>query len=204
MKKLKPISDKKVQSIADLSDAKVEPATKSSIKELFIIYFVFSLVGHYLEVIWAWVKYISYGSTWFPKVVDFIPLAAPYGLGAVALILIVWPIYKKKKLKLWKVFLLSGLVTAATEFMCALLVVILYGKNYFWDYSDKPLNLFGFTWIGAASIFGIGSVVFIYAIYPKCEDLFRKLTKRQISIAFWILFVSYAINLILFCIREFL
>lgn len=173
-------------------------------QQIFLIFFVFSIFGHYLEVVWSWVGYLTVGSKWYPRVADLIPLAVPYGLGAVALIMFVWPIMKKYNLHIVKVFILSAIVTASVEFMCALFLVILYGKNYFWDYSSKPLNLFGFTWVGAAFLFGIVSVVFLYVIYPYCEYLLNKLSKRQLAIAFWPVFSLYIINLILVFIREFL
>lgn len=176
---------------------------KRSFKELFIIFFVFSLAGHYLEVVWAWIKFFAYGSTWYPRVVDLIPLAAPYGLGAVVLVLVIWPLLKRKRLSPTAVFGLSMLLTGTVEFLCALLLVILYGRNYFWDYSNRMFNLFGFVCLGTCILFGIASVFFLYFVYPRCEKLFEKLTKRQISKLFWTLFILYIINLGLVCIREF-
>lgn len=177
---------------------------KVSIKELFIIFFVFSLVGHYLEVVWAGIKYLISGSTWFPTVVDIIPLAAPYGLGAVALILVVVPILRARKMHIVSVFVISAFVAGIVEFLCAALLVLLYGRNYFWDYSDRFMNLFGFTCLGVCLLFGIVAIVFLYLIYPKLKVFFNYLSQKQISCIFWILFIAYIINLTLVCIREFL
>lgn len=177
---------------------------ESNAKELFIIFFIFSLVGHYLEVFWAGIKYLAFGSTWLPTVVDIIPLAVPYGLGAVAIILIVLPIAHSKKLKITSVFVFSALVSGLVEFLCAAFLVLLYGRNAFWDYSSKPFNVFGFTWIGACLLFGIAAISFIYLIYPKFKKIMTKLSKKQISFIFWLLFVAYLINLSIVIIREFL
>lgn len=182
----------------------LKPSRLRRFQGLFIVFFVFSFVGHYIEVVWAWVKYFTIGSHWFPKIADLIPLAAPYGLGAVALILIIWPIMKKRKLHPVKVFFLSAFVTGAVEFLCAALLVLLYGRNYYWDYSNRAFNLFGFVCLQGVMLFAIASIIFLYFIYPYCEKLFQKFSRRQVSAIFWVLFIAYLINITLVCVREFL
>jgi uncharacterized membrane protein len=158
---------------------------------------VFSIVGHFIEIIWAWMKYFAVGSTWYPRVDDLIPLAAPYGLGTILLIIIVWPIMKSRKIHPFSIFVLSGVLAGIVETISALFVILLYGQNYFWDYSNRFMNFFGLTCLRACFLFSIVSVIFLYFIYPQFEKLFEKFGKRRISIIFWVLFVIYVGNLIL-------
>lgn len=179
------------------------PYSSRSLKELFIVFFVFSFAGHYLEVVWAWVKYFAVGSSWYPKINDLIPLAAPYGLGAVALITIIWPIMRNRKIRPVSVFVLSAIVAGIVEALSGLIVVLLYGKNYFWDYSGRIFNFFGLTCLSACLMFGAASILFLYYIYPHFEKLFENFKKNQISMIFWVLFVAYFVNMSLVIAKDF-
>jgi len=171
--------------------------------DLFIIFFVFSLFGHYIEVIWAIIKRLAFGSTWYPKINDMLPLAAPYGLGAIALILLVWPIFDKYKKRPFTVLAICSIITGLVEFLCAALLVLLYGKNYYWDYSKMPLNLFGFIHLSGCLAFGAISLIFLYFIYPNWKKIYDRLSDKTVSLVFWLLFILYVINMFLVCTREF-
>lgn len=189
------------------SDEPVLRSRKRSVyrkfQELFLVFFVFSLFGHYIEVVWAIIKHIAIGSTWYPKIADIVPLAAPYGLGAVALILLVWPIFDKYKKHPFVVLVISSIVTGAVEFLCAALLVLLYGRNYYWNYSKMPFNLFGYIHLSGCLAFGMVSLAFLYFIYPNWKKVYDKLNDKYISIVFWLLLILYVIDIVLVCIREF-
>lgn len=194
----------------DENNTSAEPVPKSrgpivyrKFQELFLVFFVFSLFGHYIEVAWAVIKHVAFGSTWYPKIADLVPLAAPYGLGAVALILLVWPVFDKYKKHPFKVLIISSIVTGAVEFLCAALLVLLHGRNYYWNYSNMPFNLFGYIHLSGCLAFGIVSLAFLYFIYPNWRKAYDKLTNKSVSFVFWLLFIVYAIDLTLVCIREF-
>lgn len=171
--------------------------------DLFIIFFVFSLFGHYIEVIWAITKHLAFGSNWYPKISDMLPLAAPYGLGAVALVLLVWPAFGKHKKHPFTVLAMCSIITGAVEFLCAALLVLLYGKNYYWDYSKMPLNLFGYIHLSGCLAFGAISLIFLYFIYPNWKKIYDRLSDKTVSLVFWLLFILYVINMFLVCTREF-
>ncbi len=124
-----------------------------------------------------------------------IPQAAPYGLGIVAIILITMPLMKQYKLHPTAVFLLNIGVTTVVEYICALVVVLIYGQNSYWNYSALPLNYHGYISLGSSIVFAVLAMIFIYYIYPFCEKFLRPLKARQIRITFWVLFVIYVVNL---------
>lgn len=186
------------------SDEIIQKVSKTRFfQELFIYFFIFSWAGHYFEAIWAWIMYLTVDSKWYPVVKDIIPLAAPYGLGVVGLILFVLPVVKKYKMHPIFTFFYSGFICSVIEFICAVLIVAIYGRNYFWDYSKLPYNLFGYVCLGNFILFSIGSVIFIYFIYQRCDKFIKSFKDIQISKIFWILFLAFFINQTLIFIREF-
>lgn len=200
----------KMPDLQDKKDANNDSAMSKRCKkrwrlfmDLFIIFFVFSLFGHYIEVIWAITKHLAFGSNWYPKISDMLPLAAPYGLGAVALVLLVWPAFGKHKKHPFTVLAMCSIITGAVEFLCAALLVLLYGKNYYWDYSKMPLNLFGFIHLSGCLAFGAISLIFLYFIYPNWKKIYDRLSDKTVSLVFWLLFILYVINMFLVCTREF-
>jgi hypothetical protein len=97
-------------------------------QELYLYYWVFALAGHYVEIIWARIVHIATGyPLWEPTTSLVIPLAAPYGLGAVGVILFVWPLIKDRKLHFIAVFGINVLITAVVEYFCATMFVIFLG-----------------------------------------------------------------------------
>lgn len=161
-------------------------------KKIFIYYWLFSLVGHYGENVWAFSHHLVTGEPFKAHIVStIIPLASPYGLGAIAVILLVWPLIKTHKINPFITFALNVIIAGIVEYLCAIIAVIFYGHNYFWDYSMKPFNINGFICLESVVVFGIAATIFIYFVYPFIEKIIKRFTKQQLSIIFWILFISY-------------
>lgn len=164
-------------------------------KKIFILYWFFSLLGHYAENFWAFLNHIVTGDPYKEHIVStIIPLASPYGLGFVLIILIVWPLIKSRRINPIAAFVLNSVIAAVTEYFSAAFVVMIYGRNDFWDYSMKPLNINGYICFESIVIFGIAATLFIYFIYPLIEKLIQRFNRRQINIIFWILFISYILD----------
>lgn len=199
------ISKQNISEKSNLSSKDIQKVSRNRLfQELFIYFFIFSWLGHYFEATWAWIMYLAVDSKWYPVVKDIIPLAMPYGLGVVALILFVIPIVKKYKLNPVITFLYSGVVCCILEFICAVIIVSIYGRNYFWDYSTLPFNLFGYVCLGNFLLFSGGSVIFIYYLYSRCEKYIKSFKDVKISKMFWILFIAFFVNQSLIFIREFI
>jgi uncharacterized membrane protein len=162
-------------------------------QEMFVYFWVFSLAGHYLEVIWT--KFpISMG--WKPVMVTITPIAAPYGFGAVAVVLLVWPLIKKRVINPLTTFILCILISGLVEFICAASIVLFVGHNQFWNYSHQPINLLGYTCLESSLVLGAMSTLFLYFIYPFCEKMMRRINNWQLNAIFWILLISYSVDLV--------
>lgn len=181
---------------------KVSPVnnkTSSSVflQKIFIYFWVTSLLGHYLEVVWIYINHITVGATlWKTTIPTITPLAAPYGFGMVAVILLVIPLIERYKLHPLSVFVLNALVTGVIEYLCAFVLVLATGRNRYWDYSNEFLNINGYVCLKSAILFGIGATLFVYYIYPTLEKTVNGLQKKQFNAIFWLLFSSYSIDLL--------
>ena len=112
-------------------------------QELFLYAWVFSLLGTWWELALEHsVRALTTGDPWSSPVGgwSFVQFAEPYGLGAVAVILVVVPL-KERGLSAPLVFLLGAAITAAIEAACAAILVLTVGSNPFWDYSAYPSSL---------------------------------------------------------------
>lgn len=165
-------------------------------QEIFIYFWVFSLAGHYLEIIVAQAYHLLTGNPpWQPIIMTVVPLAAPYGMGVVTIILAVIPLMKRYHLQPISVFALSVVATSLVEYGSALFVVIFDGHNQFWNYSNLPYNINGYVALRSSVAFGVLAVIFIYCVYPYCEKHLRRIKDRHINILFWMLLIAYLVDL---------
>jgi len=102
-------------------------------KNCFLVFWIFSFLGHYLEIIWVWVNHFVFVyPMWIPDTPTVIPLAPPYGIGVVAVILFSLPLAERYKLNPMAIFILNFIITGIVEYLCAsflvfLLVIINFG-----------------------------------------------------------------------------
>lgn len=151
-------------------------------QEILIYYWLFSLAGHYYELLLAEVMHLVTGQPlWKPMMFTVIPLAGPYGLGVIAIIIFVVPLMTRYKLHPITVFTLNAITASVVEYLCALVVVAIYGRNQYWDYSNLPLNFQGYISLGSSLIFAILATFFIYYIYPYCEKFMRRIKNQQMA-----------------------
>ena len=166
-------------------------------RKLFIVFWIFSFLGHYLEIIWSWFNHMVFGSSlWVPTVPTILPLAPPYGLGVVAVIVLTWPFVKRHEFNPFQAFAMNVIISAIVEYLSAMFLVLVDGYNKFWNYSNQPFNLNGYICLENSLLFGVGVTIFLYYIYPLCNKIYNKFKQDQIDVIFWVLFIFYGIDLI--------
>lgn len=192
----------------EVTNKKLPEKGKKSIatflQELFLYFWITSLIGHYLELVLSFLNQLIYGGRlWVPIIQTKIPISAPYGIGMVVVILVTLPLIRKYKLHPIGVFVLNTVVTGTVEYICAAVIVASVGYNRYWGYANQPFNINGYVCLKSAVIFGIGATLFIYLLYPLIEKLVAKLKHWQLNIIFWLLFGDYFIELsVLFAIGR--
>lgn len=165
-------------------------------QRIFLYFFITSVFGHFLEIIIANLVHIFTGiPLWTPIIITVIPMAPPYGIGAIFVILIVVPLIKKYDLSPIGAFVLSCFITGVTEYLSAVTIIMVTGRNAFWDYSSLPFNLNGYIYLEGVLFFGLVATSFVYFAYPWLEKMFNKLKKRRLNTLFWVLFISYVADL---------
>ncbi len=166
-------------------------------QELFLYAWVFSLLGTWWELALEHsVRALTTGDPWSSPVGgwSFVQFAEPYGLGAVAVILVVVPL-KERGLSAPLVFLLGAAITAAIEAACAAILVLTVGSNPFWDYSAYPSSLGGFTSLTSALVFGTFATLYAYLGHPAATRLLDRASERVIMIASWAALLLYLLAL---------
>jgi len=171
-------------------------------QSLFILFWVFSFLGHYLEIVWSFLNHIIFSSPmWIPTTPTFLPLAPPYGLGVVAVAALTEPLIRRYALKPVSVFFLNTAISGVVEYLCAAFLVLFIGYNQFWNYSTQPFNLNGYICLKNTLVFGIVVTLFLYYIYPIYLKFVNRFNQKHLDILFWVLYISYAIDLIYLNLR---
>ena len=166
-------------------------------RDSFLYYWIFSLFGHILELFWGFAGMQLGLKT--PEKFASIPIfaiAAPYGLGAIILILFVYPLVRQRKIGIIGAFFLSVILTTIVEIISALAIVIVLGNNPYWDYSNRPFNLFGFATLGNSLAFGVASIIALYLVFPLISSVRKKFNEKLLNWAFWIIVIGYAATLL--------
>lgn len=170
---------------------------------IFICFYLFSVFGHYLEFLWAPINAKISGKAKFkPLMFTVAPLAMPYGLGAVALI--VFLAEPAAYLPAWQIFILTAILMGATEYLSAVIVKLLYkGKNPYWDYSERHFNIQGQVCLSNVLLFGVSGVIFLQLILPKVEWFFSWLGTKQTEFFGLSLMIIFLLDMIYSSIIHF-
>jgi len=179
---------------------KVTPPTDTvatrQFQELTIYFFGASLVGHFLELVWIAVRHYPITVSFVMQAFSFVPLplAEPYGFGVVALLLFVVPFLKKYKPHPVVIFMISTFLMGLVEYICAAVLVVAFGHNYFWDYSNMAFNIQGYVCLETSVLFGIVATLFLYVVYPWAKRYLNKVSFRKLQLITIILVTLYALH----------
>jgi uncharacterized membrane protein len=186
------LKHKSFPSLAQPPEYKINLKSFAFWRDSFLIYWFYAFLGHLMEYVWLFALWLLGAPPDWQKIPFFV-VAAPYGFGVLAILWFIYPQVVKHKLKVFDSFLLSVIVTSIIEFLSALIIVIILGHNPYWDYSDQPLNLFGFICLRNCIAFGVVSVLFIYLLFPYTKLAMQKLGRVRLNYIFWGLFITYSL-----------
>jgi uncharacterized membrane protein len=169
----------------------------STARDLFLYFWIFGVFGHFLELGWTFFQEQLFNEPHFPAtVITFTPLAPPYGLAAAAVVLGLRILgIHRHKLRLLPEFVLQVIIGALVESISALVIILVWGSNPFWDYSNSPYNFYGLICLKNSLLFGALLLVFSRFVYPAAE---KKLSEKSDKIKndwFLLLSISYVLDL---------
>lgn len=153
----------------------------------FLIFFLSSFIGYFLEVFWVFLgskKLVNRGFLCGP----IIPI---YGVGAVLILFCLFRYYNDPIV----VFVFGVIITSALEYFVSFLMEKLF-HNKWWDYSDMPYNLNGRICLRNSFAFGVLALVIIYLVAPLFVMLFDLFSFKTWSIIALILFILVVLDTI--------
>ena len=178
---------------------------------LLIYFFVFSVVGHWMEM---FVQILVINGL-FPGTVagadsltwrDNLNPFFIYGIAFAICGLVLFPIYvklKEKIAKTWLAYLISFFVNMAFCVLAELVLGFLFNADYSaWDYRDQFLNFEGQVCLLYSLAFGLLSSIITWQVYPYFErqfsyvgkDIFRLIFVAS-AVIFALLYVTYNVDL---------
>ena len=161
-----------------------------------VIYFTFYSVFGWCYEVFLEVFVYHWGFT--NRGVLFGPYTPVYGFGALAFLLLVYPLIREKALKdrlkmIPVVFLLCMLIATAIELGTSYLLEYTIGSWPWQTYADYAINFQARIALSPSIRFGIGGVLFLYILQPFFEAICRKLGEKRVrvlAICFVIMFAA--------------
>ena len=210
----KPFSNETREEELERDKNLFKPKTWPFWRNLLIYFCVFSVVGHWLEA--AYCTLIRFGilpgiydptsQIWSDWLYPFVV----YGVGAVACVLLLYPVkslllakLKKPLLSLIASFIVNASVCTLIELVMGLMLnqPLADGSLPLWDYRNMFCNFMGQICLQNALAFGIISTLMVWVIYPALEKLIARLSKDAANILFAGVIVGFLILFLLYCIN---
>jgi uncharacterized membrane protein len=178
------------------------------LRDLVMYFMVFSVVGHWMERFYAVVMRDT-GGPYDPSAPMWQSYLAPfsiYGIGAVACIVLLFPLKQILTRKFKNIFLVLLVVYVANTLVCTGLELAVGvtlnhpgpdGKLIYWDYHDRPFNFMGQICLQNALAFGAVATVMVWVIFPAAESFILTLSDDQANVSFvaiaivWLLLAAF-------------
>lgn len=155
-----------------------------SLYDIMFWFYIYSFIGWVFESTYVSIKHKKFVNRGFISG----PLCTVYGCGSVFVILMLWN-YKDNLVWL---FLGGMIVTTMIEFFTSILMELFF-KTKWWDYSDKKFNLQGRICLESSIAWGAFSVILLKVLHPLATGIVAQIPiKKGITIltVITILFVT--------------
>lgn len=167
----------------------MEKKDKLTVHQIIWYFIIFSILGLAIENVYC---YVTTGVWESRKGLMYGPFCPVYGVGATALILLLYK-FKSQKVKL---FVYGGFLGSALEYIMSYVLEAFYGTR-FWDYSYYTFHLNGRICIVYTLFWGILSLFLICLIKPNIDKVMNKLNFKYTKILDTIVVILLVIDI--FC-----
>ena len=161
--------------------------------ELFLIFVLFSFLGWFIEVLYAYYKHRKFVNRGF-LAGPFCPI---YGIGVVILYISIHNIldqYVFHRLALLiSTFFLSAFLTTLIEWVVGALLYYFF-KTRWWDYSDQKLNVQGYICFKFSIYWGIIGTFVIYSLLPISLLLIRSIPNSMVEWLIIIFLIAFVVD----------
>lgn len=185
------------------------PSTWTFWRNLALYFCAFSLIGHWLEIIYC--TFMRLFGIYDPESLvwddPFYPFLI-YGIGVVVCAALLVPL-KERLIRQRKTLVGAGFqFFIITVFVCMLMELIMglllnqpnhLGEYPLWDNSQLPLNIFNQAWLVNDLVLGAVAMFYTWLVYPLCEKYLAKVPSRIVNLGAFVLVASF----IILCIVKF-
>ncbi len=171
----------------------------------FAVYFMlYSVIGWCYEVFLEVVVY-RWGFT--NRGVLFGPYTPVYGVGALAFLLLVYPIIRKRKAKeklmfIPLVFLLCMLIATSIELAASYILEAVTGSWPWQTYADYKVNFQARIALSPSIRFGLGGILFLYVLQPLFEKMCGALGSKKVRLLALLFIIVFAADALLTVILK--
>ena len=165
----------------------------------YVVYFTFySVIGWCYEV---FLEVVVYRWGFSNRGVLFGPYTPVYGVGALAFLLLVYPVIRNKKggkklAFIPVVFLLCMLIATAIELGTSYALEALIGSWPWQTYADYAINFQARIALSPSIRFGLGGVLFLYVLQPLFEKICEKLGPKRVKTLAIVFLVMFAVDIV--------
>ena len=158
-----------------------------SLALLFMKFIIFSVIGYVVEMIYCMIidkKITNRGFLCGPV----IPI---YGIGCVALSLVLKPVANNIVL----VFLLGMILTSSIEYLTSFILEKIF-NNKWWDYKEEKFNINGRICLKNSLLFGIASPIVLYILDPKITNFLLQMKDNVLMYITVFVFLIFVLDCI--------
>lgn len=185
-----------------------EPKTWKFWRGMVIYFFIFSVIGHWMEIPYCISMHALFGIVEPDYAVWIDPLYVPYwvyGAGAAAITFLLLPLKIRlvgKRKTLWgaalEFFAIAVVLCAALECIMGWIVnqPDQFGEYPYWNNSQLPFNIFEQAWLVNDIFLGLVTLAYVWFIFPFCQKILYRIGDRTAN---WI-FVTTLVVFTFICI----
>lgn len=188
-----------------------KPFTWPWIRNLFLYYCIFSILGHWAEIAFCWliVLGVFMGDYDFSHAQLWSQWLYPYPAHGIALVLIVLVLYPLKQwllkmtggrvvLALVLSFLANALVCTSIDFTTGITANADYSL---WDYRDLPFNFMGQIVLQNSIVYSLAATLIVWVVYPLMARALHQARPYVVDAVFFALCGVYAFLEVLYFVH---
>lgn len=181
------------------------PKTWEFWRALITAFFLITIVGHWLELLYCVIMDNLFGIVEADYVVWTDPWYHPYwvyGVGAVIMTFFIEPLKERivmRRKTLWGALLETLVICIVLSMLTELIVGWLvnqpdeFGEYPFWDNSELPLNIFGQAWLVNDFFIGLMAVLYVWGIFPLICEGYEFCRPKVANTIFVLIIIGFAI-----------
>ena len=186
-----------------------EPKTWAFWRGIIMYFFLFSVVGHWMEIPYCLSMDALFGIVDADYAIFLDPLYVPYwvyGAGAAAITILLLPLKIRlvgKRKTMWgaalEFFVMAVVLCAALE--CIMGWIInqpdQFGEYPYWDNSQLPFNILQQAWLVNDIFLGLVTLGYVWFVFPFCQKFCKLIGDKAANGLFWAVIAFFIIICVL-------